>query len=95
MHAVIIDVALDPAREDVARRMLLDLIVPQAKSRAGFTAGYWLRALQADAIRAMQVYESEATARAAAEEIRAEGPPPGAPVTLESISTYEVLAHAE
>jgi hypothetical protein len=74
--------------------MLVDLIVPRAKARDGFAAGYWLRALDGDVIRAVQVYDSEDTARAAAEEIRSEGAPPGAPVTLASIDTYAVLAHA-
>lgn len=70
------------------------MIVPHAKARAGFAGAYWLRAIEGDVLRAVQIYESEDAARAAAEEIRKEGPPPGAPVNLRSIDVYEVLAQA-
>jgi hypothetical protein len=92
--AVIIEVQVDPAREHEARKMLVEMIVPRARSREGFSAGFWLRSHEANVIRAVQVYDTEATARAAAEEIRSEGAPPGAPVSLVSIETYEVLANA-
>jgi hypothetical protein len=94
MHGVVIDVKVDSRREGEARRMVREMIVPKARAHAGFAAGYWLRALDGDVIRSVHLYDSEDAARAAAEAIRSEGPPPGAPVTLESIDTYEVLAHA-
>jgi hypothetical protein len=94
MHGVIIEVAVDPSREEEARRMLRELIVPKAKAQPGFEAGYWLRALQGEVLRSVHLYDSEDAARAAAEAIQAEGPPPGAPVTLEAIDTYEVIAKA-
>lgn len=74
--------------------MTREMIVPRAKLHAGFAVGYWLRATQGDVLRAVHIYDSEDAARAAAEAISSEGPPPGAPVTLESVETYEVLAHA-
>lgn len=94
MHGIVIDVKVDSSREEEAQRMLREMIVPKAKAHAGFAAGYWLRALDEDVIRSVHLYDSEADARVAAEAIRSEGPPPGAPVTLESIDTYEVLAQA-
>jgi hypothetical protein len=93
MHAIIVEVKVDSAREEEAQRMLREMVVPRAKARPGFTAGYWVRALQGDALRTVELFDSEDNARAAAEQI-SEGPPPGAPVTLESIEIYEVLAHA-
>lgn len=94
MHGIVIDVRVDSDREEEARRMLREMIVPRARAHPGFAAGYWLRALEGDVIRSVHLYDSEDAARAAAEVIGSEGPPPGAPVTLESISTYEVLAQA-
>jgi hypothetical protein len=40
------------------------------------------------------LFESEDAARAAVAEIRTQGPPPEAPVTLEAVDAYEVLAQA-
>jgi hypothetical protein len=94
MHAVIIEVQVDPAREDEARRMVREMIVPRAMTHAGFSAGYWLRAVTGDALRAVQLFDSEVNARATADQIASEGAPPGAPVTLVSVDTYEVLASA-
>ena len=94
MHGISVEVKVDPDREEEARMMLREMVVPGAKARAGFAAGYWLRATEGDVILAVQIYDSADTARAAAEQIRSEGPPPGAPVTLESVQTYEVLAQA-
>ncbi len=74
--------------------MLRNMIVPKAKADRGFAAGYWLRALHGDVLRSVQLFDTEAHALAKADEIRAQGPPPGAPVTLISADTYEVIAQA-
>ena len=58
----------------------------------GFSTGYWLRALQGDVLRSVQIFDTEANALATAERIRSEGPAPGSPVTLTSVDTYEVIA---
>jgi hypothetical protein len=94
MHAVIVQVKIDPAREEEARRTLREAVVPAAKGLAGFSSGTWLRALQGDGGRGVLLFESEEAARAAAKQIRSEGPPPGVPVTMESVDAYEVLAQA-
>jgi hypothetical protein len=94
MHGITVDAKVDVSRKDQARSMLREMVVPGARARAGFTAGYWLRATDSDVLRAVQIYDSEENARAAAERIQSEGPPPGAPVTLESVATYEVIAQA-
>jgi len=92
MYGVIIEVRVNPSREEEARSMLRDMIVPRAKTDHGFAAGYWLRALQSDVLRSVQLFDTEANALAKADQIRAEGPPPGAPVSLTSVDTYEVIA---
>jgi hypothetical protein len=94
MYGIIAQVKIDPANEDVARKALLDVVVPTAKSMAGFTNGTWLRALEGDRGISVLLFESEQAALAAAERMRSEGPPAGAPVTMESIDVFEVLAQA-
>jgi hypothetical protein len=65
-----------------------------AKALDGFASGTWLRALEGDGGRGVLLFESEEAARAGAEEIRSQGPPPGVPVTIEAVDVYEVLAQA-
>ncbi|MGH8986527.1 MAG: hypothetical protein ACRDY6_22020 [Acidimicrobiia bacterium] len=74
--------------------MLREVVIPSAKQLTGFASGTWLRSLQSDAGRSVLLFETEDAARAAVEEIRAQGPPPGAPVTIESVDAYEVVAQA-
>jgi hypothetical protein len=93
MHGVVIEVQVDASREEEARSMLQSVVVPRAKSRPGFVAGYYLRALSGNVLRVVEIFESEENARSAAAEI-SQGPPPGAPVTLVSLELYEVLATA-
>jgi hypothetical protein len=92
MYGVIIEVSIIPNREEDARLMLRDMIVPQARAHHGLSAAFWLRALHGGALRSVQLYDTEANAIATAERIRSQGPPPGAPVTLTSVDTYEVIA---
>ena len=94
MHGVIVEVRIDPNREEDARRMLHEMVVPMAKGLDGFASGTWLRALEGDGGRGVLLFESEESARAAAEQIRSEGPAPGVPVALETVEAYEVLAQA-
>ena len=92
MYAIVIDVTVDPSREEEATRMLREMIVPKAKAHGGFVTAYWLRAQQGKLLRSVHLYDSRDAAEAAATAIRTEGPPPGAPVTL--VDTYEVIAQA-
>ena len=94
MYGIIVQVAVDERREADANRILHQMVVPQARTRAGFVAGYWLRAIDGNVLRAVQIFDSKDSAEAAAHHIRSEGPPPGAPVTLQSVDVYEVLAQA-
>ena len=67
MYGIIIEVKVDPNRENEAGRMIREMIVPKAKAHAGFAAGYWLRALESDVIRSVHLYESQESAQAAAD----------------------------
>ena len=94
MFGVIIEVQVDPSREDEARRLVREMIVPKAKAHPGFAAGYWLRALDADTLTSVHLHDTRENADATAALIQSEGAPPGAPVTLVSVATQELLARA-
>jgi len=92
MYGIIIDVEVDPNREEEARSMVASMIVPRAKAHQGIVAGYWLRELEGSILRSVQLYDTKNNALAIAGQIQAAGPPPGAPVTLISVKTYDVIA---
>jgi len=94
MHAVSVQVKIDSSQEDLARKLLNEVTVPRAKSLAGFKSGTWFRALQGDRGMSVLLFASEDDARAAADQIRSQGPPEGSPVKMESVDTFEVLAEA-
>src|SRR6266487_4591488 len=76
------------AAGDIIRRsgtVLNEVTVPRARSLAGFKSGTWLRALQGDRGMSVLLFDSEDAARAAADQIRSQGPPEGSPVTMESV----------
>ena len=94
MHAVIVQVEVDSSQEDLARKVLREVTVPRAQALAGFESGTWLRALQGGRGMSVLLFDSEDTARAAADQIRSQGPPQGSPVTMESVDAFEVVAQA-
>jgi hypothetical protein len=94
MFGIIIEVNVDLNREAEAIQILHEVIVPRARGHEGFVSGYWLRAVDGNLLTSVQIFESLQDAQAAAARIQTEGPPPGAPVTLASITTYQVLATA-
>jgi hypothetical protein len=93
MYAVVGAVKIDTGREDEARKLLADFVVPSAKGLAGFAGGYWARALDEDTGRSLVLFDTEENARAAAAQI-AEGPPPDGPVSFMSVTVAEVVAQA-
>jgi hypothetical protein len=85
-------VRVDPSREEEVRKMLENMIVPKARTQKGIKAGYRLRSLDGNILRAVQLYDTKANAQETAGQIQSEGPPPGAPVSLVSVNAYEVIA---
>ena len=92
MFGVIIEVQVDPQREEEARSMVHDFVVPRAQALPGFQGGHWLRALDSDLIKEVFTFDSEDNARATVSRVQSEGPPPGGPVTLHSVAAYELIA---
>ena len=95
MYATVGQVKVDPGREDEARKLLEELVVPRAKGLAGFKGGHWARVLGGDVGYSLLLFDTEANARAAADQV-AQGPPPGAPpdppATFLSVDVCEVIA---
>jgi hypothetical protein len=93
MHAVLGTVEIDANRADEAHELLNSFTVPNAKQAPGFISGTWCRSADGTRAHSLVLFESEATAKAAAERL-AQGPPPGAPVRVVSADVFEVLAQA-
>ena len=97
MYATVGRVKVDTGREDEARKLLEEVVLPRAKGLDGFKGGHWARTLDGDVGHSFLLFDTEAHARAAAEQI-AQGPPPGAPpdppATFVSVDVCEVVAQA-
>lgn len=91
MYGVIIEVRVDLTREEEARKMVDNMVIPRAKTHPGIAAGYWLREINGDMLRSLQLYDTEINAQVVAKRIQSEGPPPEAPVTLNAVNIYEVI----
>jgi hypothetical protein len=93
MHAVIGTIEIDVDRADEAIELLNSFAVPNATQAPGFTRGTWCRSADGTRGHSVVLFESEATAKAAAARA-AQGPPPDAPVRFVSADVFEVLAQA-
>ena len=80
-HAVIMQVKLpDGGNSEEGRRMLEDMVVPNAKSQTGFQSGTWMNS-DGDGT-GVVVFDTEEHARAAQEALK---PPPGGPELVSSV----------
>jgi hypothetical protein len=73
MYGIIIGVRVGPGREEVVRKMLENMIVPNARTLKGPTTGYWLRSLDRHVLRAVQLYDTKTNAQETADQIRSGG----------------------
>jgi hypothetical protein len=90
MYARVDTVDIDAARADEAAKFLHEVGIPGAKSQEGFVRGLWLRSSDKSNGRGVVLFDTEEHARAAG----LEGPPPGAPVTIQSVEVFEVIGEA-
>jgi hypothetical protein len=90
MHAVLVQLQIDPSRAEEAISFLRERAVPMISKGEGFQSGTWMRSLDGAATRSLLLYDSEESAKAAATRA-AEGPPPGAPTTFVSAEVFEVI----
>ena len=89
MHAVVVTVTIKDF--EGGQQMLESEVVPRVKQAPGFVTGYWTRG-EGDGGMSMIVFESEESARGAAEFIRSQPESPA--VTLDNIEVREVVASA-
>jgi hypothetical protein len=92
MYAVFVEVNAEASRNDQARQLIAERIVPTARD-GGARAGYWLGAQGGRGV-AVVVYDSEEAARRAADQLKVGEAPEGAPpsVTFRTVEVREVLA---
>jgi hypothetical protein len=88
MHAVLVAVRIldDPA----ARKALEEQVVPAVSQLPGFVAGYWLEPQNGMGWSTV-IFESEETAKQAAEGVRDRAPDS---VEVQTVQTAGVVAHA-
>jgi hypothetical protein len=91
MHAVVVRVSIGDFEQ--AHQGLREEVVPRASQAPGFVAGYWTLSDDRHSGLSMVLFESEETARAAAERIREQAFVPET-VTLEDVGVREVVEHA-
>jgi hypothetical protein len=93
MHALLVQLEIDPGRAEEAIGFLQNVAVPMIRQGPGFVSGTWMRSLDGAATRSLMIYEDEASASAAAERA-AQGPPPGAPTRFVAAEVFEVMVQA-
>ena len=97
MHAMVVQVKIDPDRFDEAEQGLNEFVVPTVKAQPGFVRGTWVHDRVKNRGVGIAVYESEDAAKAALasfEEMRVSPEAANDPVTVESAELYGVGAIA-
>jgi hypothetical protein len=92
MHAVVVRVKIGDFES--SRKGLREQVVPRASQSPGFVAGYWTRSDDGHDGLSMILFDSEETARAAADRISSGDAVRPETVTLESVEVREVAEHA-
>lgn len=90
--AIVSNVTIKDGRDDEAVGMLHSMVVPESTGLAGHVTSFWTK--NGSKGIGMQVFDSKEAAEAALAKLvgTGEGPPPEAPITLDSFEIYEVLA---
>jgi heme-degrading monooxygenase HmoA len=86
-------VEIKAGRGDEAVATLKDQVVANVKAMPGFVSGTWARSADGTKGHSVVIFESEAAAKAAAEQA-SQSTPPEAPVKILYSEIYEVMAQA-
>ncbi len=92
MHTMIVNMTLDPAREDEVARHLRDDVAGWAKTQPGFVSGRWLRSTDRSRGVGVVTFASAEAASAAAAGPRST--PPGPAWAIDSVEIYEHVEDA-
>ena len=93
MHAVVVRVNIGGDSE-TAEQGLRDQVIPRVSNAPGFVNGYWTRSDDGHSGLSMIVFDSEESARRAAEMIQGSEAMRPESVTLESVEVREVVGNA-
>ena len=93
MHAIVVQVKIDPKRKAEAERMLFEDVVPSVKLAPGLVGAYWLRSEDGTDGYSVIVFEDKEAAQKAVD-MNPPQPPADSPVQLASVEMHEVLATA-
>ena len=77
-----------------AEATLRQQLLPAVKEMPGFVSGTWTRSLDDKSGRSVVVFDSEESARAAAEAAKGMAPPPEAPITFGTFEVVRVVVQA-
>jgi hypothetical protein len=91
MHALVVNVSIQPGHDKEAQAELETNVVPRVKEAPGVVGGYWTRSPDGEHGTSMLLFESEAMAQAGADMAR-NGPRPDF-VTFDKVEVCEVVAH--
>jgi len=91
MHAVVVNVTIDPGQLEIARKSLREQVVPRVSKAPGFVKGYWTGGADTNGL-SLVVFATKQDAENAANIVRSSPPPPG--VTMNSVEIREVVAEA-
>jgi hypothetical protein len=90
MHALVVQVSLEPGHDEEGRAQLETNVVPRVKQAPGVVAGYWSQSPTGDHGYSMVIFESEEAARSAAD--MAQNTPRPDFVTFDKVEVCEVVA---
>jgi hypothetical protein len=91
MHALVVDVSLQPGHKDEGIAELENNVVPSVKQAPGVVAGYWTGSPDGTHGTSMILFETEEAAKAGAEMARTSPTPDF--VTFDKLEVCEVVAH--
>ena len=94
MYAALGQASIDATRLAEADKALEENLIPWVSSMDGFVSGTWTRSPDGTQGRSLILFDTEENAQAAAEAGRAQGPPPGAPISITSVDVFEVVGQA-
>jgi hypothetical protein len=93
MHAVLVEVDIDPTRVAESATLLREFTIPAVKTQPGFVRGTWVRSSDSTRGRGWAIFDTEEHAASAAVGAK-QGPPPGGPITVLCVEVFEVVGEA-
>jgi hypothetical protein len=95
MNVVVIEVGINPAKQDEMLTVLQQQVVPSTVASPGFVKGAWIQSADLASGKAVMWFEDESTAKAFIDEVQASGPgDDDDTVVIRSTELYSIAAEA-